>query len=442
MHRRSVRHGLVVLLLATGASAAVYAWSADRQLRESAIAEHAAAARFDSLGQAIARFDTAQQTFDAGRESEEAWFVRVQRLLGQVQSEGARLRQAASPDAASAARTFADVTARVASAVARGEENLRAGRDLMATDLVQDEGRPGADGMRAAIVEWRGAEIAAADSARATLLQQLWWVLGGTASVWVLGVLLLAARAPAPEKSTLEQLASLLKEPAKEPAGDAALSMTAPAAPPAMAPDVAPPPPAPAPPPVDLAPAAALCADIGRADTPDALTVLLGRTATIIDAAGLVIWLKGPTDALLPVATHGYGPHALALLGPLPLDATNATTSAWHSGRLQAVAGDEHTRGALAVPMFQGSRCTGVFAAELRGGREREPMTRALTSILAAQFAATVAPEAASEAAETSAADSVAESPLELPLGSESSTAEPAIPQEKAGPANLEATGS
>jgi len=437
MQRRSVRHGLVVLLLAAGASAAVYAWSADRQLRGIATAEHTAAARFDSLGQAIARFDTAQQTFDAARESETAWFVRVQRLLGLVQAEGERLHQAASPDAASAARTFTDVTARVASAVARAEENLQAGRELMATDLVQDEGRPGADAMRAAIVEWRAAEITAADGARATLLQQLWWVLGGTAGFWVVGMLLLAARAPAQEKSTLEQLASLLKEPAKEPAGEAAISMTAPVAPAAIAPALAPAPPAPAPPPVDLAPAAALCADIGRADTPDALAVLLGRTATIIDAAGLVIWLKGPTDALVPVATHGYGPHAQALLGPLPLDTTNATTSAWHSGRLQAVAGDEHTRGALAVPMFQGSRCTGVFAAELRGGREREPMTRALTAILAAQFAATVAPVA------ESAVDSpVADPALESNVESGSSAAEPAVQEADAGPANLEATGS
>jgi len=437
MYRPSVRHGLVVLLLAAGAGAAIYAWSADRELRGIAIAEHATAARFDSLGQAIAKFDAAQQTFDGARESETEWFVRVQRLLGQVQSEGGRLHQAASPDAASAARTFTDVTGRVASAVARAEDNLRAGRELMATDLVQDEGRPGADAMRAAIVEWRAAEITAADSARTALLQRLWSVLGGTAGFWVVGMLLLAARPPAPEKSTLEQLATLLKEPAKEPAGEAAISMTAPAAPPAVAAAVAPPPSAArpsAPPPVDLAPAAALCADIGRADTPDALGLLLGRTATIIDAAGLVIWLKGPSDALVPVATHGYGPHALALLGSLPLDATNATTSAWHSGRLQAVAGDQDTRGALAIPMFQGSRCTGVFAAELRGGREREPMTRALTAILAAQFAATVAPVAASESSLESVPDATE--------GNTTEAAEPAVQEAAAGPANLEATGS
>src|SRR5205085_2271320 len=119
--RRGVRHGLVVILFLVAAAAAVFAWDTNRQLLGIAFADHQAAARFDKLVQSIARFDAAQQTFDAARESEADWFARVQRLLAEIHAESAGLRTSAA--SAAAARTFADVSARVESAVARAEEN-------------------------------------------------------------------------------------------------------------------------------------------------------------------------------------------------------------------------------------------------------------------------------------------------------------------------------
>ena len=192
MHRRSLRYGLVVLLFAAAAGAAVFAWTVDRQLAALIAREHAAAARFDALVPSIARFDAAQQTFDPARESEAEWFVRVERLLTRIQSDAAAMHGSAA--SAAAAQTFSDVTAKVASAVKRAEENFQAGHDLMAADLVQDEGRPGAEAMRAAVLEWRAAEASAADAARANLFPRLWTVLGGTAALWAIGVLLLAPR--------------------------------------------------------------------------------------------------------------------------------------------------------------------------------------------------------------------------------------------------------
>jgi hypothetical protein len=43
--------------------------------------------------------------------------------------------------------------------------------------------------------------------------------------------------------------------------------------------------------------------------------------------------------------------------------------------------------------MFQGPRRTGVLAVELADGVVASPLTRALTSILAAQFATAVSPQ-------------------------------------------------
>jgi len=379
MHRRAFRHGLVVLLFVAAAGAAAFAWSVDQQLAAIAAAEHRADSRFDTLVQSIARFDATQQLFDPAREPETDWFARVRRLLAQIESEATGLHTAAA--SSSAARTFDDITARVVSAVARAEENLRDGHDLMAADLVQDEAKPGAEAMRAAVIEWRAAEGNATETARTALVQQLWTVLGGTLGFWAIGVLMLAPRQTASAPAAAASLSILA-----EPAGETAMT------PPAEVPPVQPAPieeiPA-----IDLVPAAELCADIARADSGETLAALVDRAADVIGASGIVVWLAGSDDELVPALAHGYGPHALGLLGALPLSEENATTRAWHSGQLQCVDGDARSRAALAAPMFQGPRRTGVLAVELTDGNVPGPLPRALTSILAAQFATALSPQ-------------------------------------------------
>ena len=389
MHRRSLRHGLVALLFLAAAGAGAFAWSVDQQLAALAARDHASSTRFDTLIQSIARFDAAQQIYDPAREAGTEWFGRVRRLLAQIESGAKGLHT--SPPSAAAARAFDDVTARVAAAVSKAEENLRSGYDLMAADLVQDEARPGADAMRAAAVEWRAAEANAGEAARAALFEQLWMVLGGTLAFWVLGVLLLAPR---------QTVAAAAAEPAgssilTEPAGDTPLAAAVEAAPlPAAA---APVPEAPA---IDLVPAAELCADISRAEDGLAFEALVDRAAAVIGASGIVVWLEGGENALVPVLTHGYGPHAGTILGSLSLADDNLTTRAWHTGQLQWVDGEGASRSAIAAPMFQGPRRTGVLSVEMQEGAKAAPAPRALTSILAAQFATAVSPQAAPVAAE------------------------------------------
>ena len=388
MHRRALRHGLVALLFVTAAGAAAFAWSVDQQLARITTAEHAASSRFDALVQSIARFDAAQQIFAPEREPETDWFVRVRRLLAQIESEAKGLHTSAA--SASAARAFDDITGRVASAVAKAEENLRSGYDLMAADLVQDEARPGAEAMRAAVLEWRAAEANAAEATRAILFRQLWMVLGGTLALWVIGVLLLAPR------QTVAAAAPASLSILAEPAGDTAIALPEEAGPVQSSTPFTLDQPA-----LDLVPAAELCADIARADDGQTLAALVDRAATVIGAAGIVVWLDGGNSELVPVLVHGYGPHARGLLGTLPLAEENITTRAWHSGQPQWVDGDARSRGAIAAPMFQGVRRTGVLAVELAEGAKAGALPRALTGILAAQFATAVSPQAAPAAAAT-----------------------------------------
>jgi hypothetical protein len=144
---------------------------------------------------------------------------------------------------------------------------------------------------------------------------------------------------------------------------------------------------------LDLVPAAELCAEIARADSGEALAALVERAAGVIGASGVVVWLAGGDNELVPVLAHGYGPHARGLLGTLPLSEENVTTRAWHSGAVQGVDGDGRSRAALAAPMFQGARRTGVLSVELIDGVKPDALPRALTSILAAQFATAVSPQ-------------------------------------------------
>jgi hypothetical protein len=370
MHRRSLRHGLVVLLFLAAAGAAAFAWSVDRQLAALAATEHAASTRFDTLVQSIARFDAAQQVYDPAREAGTEWFARVRRLLAQIESGAKELHT--SPASAAAARAFDDVTARVAAAVMKAEENLRSGYDLMAADLVQDEARPGADAMRAAALEWRAAEANAGEATRAALFERLWMVLGGTLAFWAIGVLLLAPRQTVAASAAPAGLPILV-----EPAGDTPLAAAVDATPMPVAVAQASEPPA-----MDLVPAAELCADIARADDGLAFEALVDRAAGVIGASGIVVWLDGGDDALVPVVAHGYGPHARAILGTLPLADENMTTRAWHTGQLQWIDSDGASRSAIAAPMFQGSRRTGVLSVELQEGAKAAAAARALTSIL------------------------------------------------------------
>jgi hypothetical protein len=397
MHRRALRHGLVALLFVAAAGAAAFAWSVDQQLSRLAATERTTSSQFDTLVQTIARFDAAQQLFEPGREPEANWLTRVRRLVTQIETDAKGLHGA--PESAAAARAFDDVAERVASAVTKAEENLRDGHDLMAADLLQDEAKPGAEAMRAAVLEWRAAENNASNTTRAALVQRLWMVFGGTAALWAIAVLLLAPRqtTAAPVAPTL----SILPEPAGE---------TAIAAPVEAAPVQAPAPVAVAPA-VDLIPAAELCADIARADSGETLAALVDRAAAVIGASGLVVWLEGSDDALVPALAHGYGPHAQGLLGRLPLSEANVTTRAWHSGELQWVDRGARSRAAVAAPMFQGPRRTGVLAVELSDGAVASPLSRALTSILAAQFATAVSPQPEQRADEVGT-----EAPSEAPL--------------------------
>ena len=138
----------------------------------------------------------------------------------------------------------------------------------------------------------------------------------------------------------------------------------------------------------DLLAAARLCTELGRVDETREAAPLLDRAASILDAAGLIVWAWDPHGAeLVPALAHGYSDKVLAQLPRVPRDADNATAAAFRSAQTRIVNGSHASNGAVVVPLMTSAGCVGVFAVELQHGGEQVEPVRALATIFAAQLA-------------------------------------------------------
>jgi hypothetical protein len=134
-----------------------------------------------------------------------------------------------------------------------------------------------------------------------------------------------------------------------------------------------------------------LCTATTCAQRADELTAILARAATLVDAAGLIVWLWDAQGGVLRAGlSHGFAPHALAQLGGVMPQADNALAKAFRSKRVEVVASSAAATGALVVPLLTPWGCGGVLALELRDGREGDPEVVAIARILAAQFSTMV----------------------------------------------------
>jgi len=134
--------------------------------------------------------------------------------------------------------------------------------------------------------------------------------------------------------------------------------------------------------------AAELATDFGRVRDMTDLHTLVARTAELIDASGMVLWMGAPNGGeLRPLLTHGYTPHMVARLAPVSRSASNAAAAAFRSGRLQIVQSEPGSSGAIVAPILAADGCIGALAAELSGGEASERV-QAITAIVSAHLAA------------------------------------------------------
>jgi len=152
---------------------------------------------------------------------------------------------------------------------------------------------------------------------------------------------------------------------------------------------------------VSLSKMASLCGDLARVADIQGLPRLLERAATVLDASGIVIWIADPDGVeLSPILVHGYPPSLAVRLGNLKRDAENVTASAYRTGLLQSLKGDDISNGAVAAPLMSSGGCVGVMAAEVKNGGEQQEELLSAATIIAAQLATLVGPPAARSRAE------------------------------------------
>lgn len=146
-----------------------------------------------------------------------------------------------------------------------------------------------------------------------------------------------------------------------------------------------------------LAPVAQLCTEFGRISDFEELNALLGRAADILDASGLVLWMRNPTGAELgPALSHGYNQETVARFPQIPRSADNAAAIAYRTETLQVVLSRPGlSKGAVAAPLLSADGCLGVLSAEIRDGGEASDSVQALATILAAQLSSLLVPASA-----------------------------------------------
>ena len=415
MGSRWVRTVVVIVALATLGFA-----GNQIRLSNAALADEQGGERvFTDLGWTLkltlAELRSAQQAYVADGQDREYWASRVETHLQAVLGSLDNLkRQVSNPDTLAALDDAVAAVGDIRDLDEDAREYIGSDQPLQASDLIFTQGFDLVDRahahVQAAQQEERTSRLDLMSTARANQSRMMWTAV----AVIVLSMLVLAPAGassdrddPSPDDGEYHvpetNGLSLLSldgdsgddeldlppvdrgDPAPAPASPAAGAGEEPARKPS-APAAAP----------DLAATAALCTDFSNLTTRDQLPGLLARTAALMNASGIIIWVSNENArALQPALGHGYAQGTLERIGSIPHVGTNPTSAAFTSRRIQVVESEGSDGGALAAPLMVSERCIGVLSAELREGWESSDAVQATASIVAAQLAPLLPADAA-----------------------------------------------
>ena len=361
----------MAILVVGGILAASFLWIVERRSDESVATLADTSVHLARMSEAIAAIGAAQRSYVAPGQLDEPWFERTSALLDQLSVDIAKTSASLrSPGAAEAMEALADSAEALIAADARTRQNLAIGQDLMASDVIFSDGQNIIGTMTVGLRDLQAAEQGAYQTRLASLTRQRWAAFGAAAMLWVVGLLTLAK--PTPLRSAAIGEPTQTQPSVPEAPVEAHDSGTEPRPPP------------------DLTVIAGLCTDLSRVTSPSALPDLLGRTAQILDASGVILWISAG-EQLFPVRGHGYAPDVLARMAPISRDDDNAAAAAWRTGQLTVVQSTALSEnGAIVAPLLGLDGCVGVLAAEVRHGVESHPATHALATVVAAQLASVV----------------------------------------------------
>ncbi len=375
MDTRLVRGLLLVIAIAIISGATYLVKQSDATLVADRAAADGLREQARTLAGSIADMRTAQVAYVAQGQGADFWMGRVAKrlpvLLQQMTDLGSKLTapgaQAAFEPSMAALENFQKLDA-------RAQDFVRSGNGLLAADLIFS------DGLEATTNATTQIDVALTEELQARQLgvrdqrrQQL-AILGASAGGVLLVMLMLTfsgARASAQQQA-------VTAEPVVEPAE-----------PSQQAAEFKPTPP-------NLLNAAQVCTDLARVLETKQLPKLLERTAGVLEASGIIVWVAELAGSRLNAAmSFGYSNQVMTRMGSIHRDANNAAAAAYRTGEMRIVKGDTFTNGALVMPLLTVDGCIGVLSAEMKGGSEKDESSQALAAIFAAQLATLVSPSIA-----------------------------------------------
>ena len=361
---------------------------------------------FDASARAIERglldLRAAQIGYAAAGQAGDRWVTRVAQTLEALRANVQALRkQAKTPEALAGLDATTVALNEFAKSDKRAAEYVRTEQRALAGDVVFGDGMERTDAALTSVEQVRLAELQSREALVETFRARQVFALIAGAAASVLVVLLLVPRAKStPAVEALEAPRAVEAEPTPQ---------RLPQPEPMLEPEVTWGPSDETPVPVlasltegtleaapattDFAGIASLCVDLARVVDTRALPSLLDRTASLLDASGIILWIADPDGRELnPIFAQGYPQQLVNRLGTIPRDAENATAAAFRTSLLQTVMADEISGGAIAAPLVTPGGCVGVMAAEVRNDSERQDAKLAAATIVAAQLATLVGP--------------------------------------------------
>jgi hypothetical protein len=389
MQTHTNRLVVAAVLIAAGVAGGFFVLTAQRRTAALDAAGADISSRIQRMIVTAGDIASAQQAYVAPGQPDQPWLERAAMLLQQYGEETAALRPLLQSADAMAGLDQTDRNFRSIVVIdGKARQYLQEEQDLLAADLIFSEGRDTIGALEMTLGGLRAAEQATATARIALVERQQWVTITLVAGLWLVG---LVALVPLP--------GSVIRD-----SGFASLGFSSPES---RIPNPEPADAAASPASIDLAAAADVCGALARAADTASLRDVLARAAAVLDARGIIVWM-GAGEELFPALSYGYDERMIERLGPIPRGASNATAEAWRTAQLRTVAADAISHGAVAVPVSGIGGCVGVFAAEVRHGREDDPGTQAIAAMIAAQLAGIVSAwPAASTPAEMAGSGSI-----------------------------------
>jgi GAF domain-containing protein len=386
MQHRGKRLAILCLILLTGTLAGFFIWTTDRSLGQLDELRESKEATIERLQSSISTIASTQQAYAENRRRDVASFTRVSVLVNRITTDAAGLRAAETSGASSERlEEFWTALSALMAADGRARQQFAGGDESAAAETILASAHEHVNRLNSSLRAFREAEVEIYRSARAASTWQSAAVLGVSAVLWAVGLVMFAV---VPLRATNRVPVVDASAPVALLGSDAMSAETAPQAATTL-------------PSVDLAAAARLTTELSTLTDQAELPRLLSRAAEVLDARGVVIWM-GAGSELFAAAAHGYDPSVLQRIKPIARNADNATAAAWRTSQLRTVSADAGGHGAIVAPMLGPGGCVGVLAAETRSGREQDEATQSVATIVASQLASVLAawPAASTTAAE------------------------------------------